>query len=567
MSRFSPLFFLAACQGLGQLDVPVQPLVLTVNSPLYGSFAGDSPSVIVAGEVSDANAVVWIEGRQANVGGDGHFSVELDVPGAYRIIDVEAANPLAHLRERVPVFSGHDPMETWPGVVPLRVTPLGLDALGDTLEPTVDALGWEDSLFGALPTLDTGDLVFIPVGLTHEPTDVRLVPAESGLDMDIAFQDVVFEAEFELPLLGADTLEIGFEEIVFGIEVQPEVDASGMLWLAFGESTIELTDPILQTGTFDPVILEDLLTGALGGLGGAIEAGLDLLLGGIGALPLGGPIAFEMDLLGTPIALSIEDLYSDWDGLALVLGLDFGEAGADVALEAPTADDGHFASHAVLALHEGLFQALLASELLDLLTQDLELGGMLGAILDLPVRALPGGEAIPPEAAGWCLSLNPGEARVVRMTDDQESLAVLYMPDLQFDIGYSTIDSATCVSWLEASLALEVGVGLDADAQLVLDIDVAEGAVLYYATTAPWNEQDVVGGLSGLLELATGLLGGGLGDLGGLFGGGETATGTSGGGADLLGLGSMEILDVRAVVDSEGHTVEGLKAMSLRLFE
>ena len=56
------------------------------------------------------------------------------------------------------------------------------------------------------------------------------------------------------------------------------------------------------------------------------------------------------------------------------------------------------------------------------------------------------------------------------------------------------------------------------------------------------------------------------GDLGGLFGG---DTGTTTGTGDLLGLGlgSLEILEVSEVRDDEGETIEGLRALSMRLFD
>lgn len=567
MSRLTPLLLLFACQGTGTLEMPLEPLSLEVTSPTYAQFLGDAGRATVTGTVNDPNALVWVEGYAVNLGTDGSFAVEVPVDGPYRILDVEAANPTAHLRERIPVFLGNDPMETYPGALPLRLTPIGLGALGDSLEPTVDELGIDDAISGLLPAIDAGDFVFTPLGLTRDPTDVVLVGQEDGLYMDIYWRNVVYEADYEIPLLGGGTLEIGFEEIVLGIAVAPEVDDQGVLGLAFGDSTVSLTDPILQTSALDPVILEDLLAGTLAGLGDLIADGLDLLLGAVGSISLGAPIDFELDLLGTSLTVGIDDLYADEEGLALVLGLGIGEDTPKApAIVAPTAADGHFASHAVLSVHEGLFQALLASDLLELLTADLELGGMLGGLLDLPVRALPGGEAVPPEANGWCLSLDPGDARVVRMTEAQDPLAVLYLPDLQLDVGYTSSISAECTPWLLASLAVELGVGLDDAAALTLDLDVAEGAVLSYATTAPWQEQEVIAGLSGLLSLVDTLLGGGLGDLGGLFGSTGTGTGT---GTDLLGLGlgELTILEVSQARDAEGEDVEGLRNLSMRLFD
>ena len=48
--------------------------------------------------------------------------------------------------------------------------------------------------------------------------------------------------------------------------------------------------------------------------------------------------------------------------------------------------------------------------------------------------ALPGGDDAP-DGDGWCLSLNPSDAVVVRFQEGLEPLAYLYVPDLQVQIG------------------------------------------------------------------------------------------------------------------------------------
>ncbi|MBA2319859.1 MAG: hypothetical protein H0V89_01780, partial [Deltaproteobacteria bacterium] len=90
----APAFsLLAACSGAGDLSTaptPLEPLVLTVESPVADSWLGDATSVTVSGHVTRPDAWVWVEGMRANVGPAGNFSVELPVPGPYRIVDVEA---------------------------------------------------------------------------------------------------------------------------------------------------------------------------------------------------------------------------------------------------------------------------------------------------------------------------------------------------------------------------------------------------------------------------------------------------------------------------------------------
>lgn len=558
MTRVLPLLALAACQTSGTLTVPVPELELTVVSPEYGAFTGISPTIKVKGRVNDPAATVWVEGRQANVGVTGDFEVDLPVPRAYRVVDIEAANPKGRLRERVPVFSGSDPLETWPGAMGARVTPLGLQALGDSLEGTFADLGLAQTLFDVLPSIESDGFSFVPTGVDEGTVDVQLTPAASGLDLLLVLEGLAFYADFDIPILGADTLTLGLDRVEIGIEVQPEVDASGMLWLAFGDSTLALSDPTFETGTIDPVILEDLLGGLIGGLGPVLSGALDGLLGGIGALPLGGPFEFELDLLGAPMTFGIDALYGDLDGLALVLGLDIDGMGNGQGVSAPASSEAHWASHAVLSVHEGVFQLLLDSDLFDLFSQDLELGGLFGNILALPITSLSGGEGAPLDATGWCMSIDPGQARVARLQPDAEQLAVIYMPDFRFDIGVQQ-GSTVCTDWLDASVALEIGFGLQPDGNLDLDIDIGDGAVLAYATTAPYEEDAVIDGLGALLDLAMGFLGGdALGgfNLGDLLGGGGTG----------LPIGELEILDVRPVHDENGARVEGLMDLSVRIF-
>jgi len=179
---------------------------------------------------------------------------------------------------------------------------------------------------------------------------------------------------------------------------------------------------------------------------------------------------------------------------------------------------------------------------------------------------LPGGDSAP-DNDGWCISLEPGEARVVRLQDGLEPWAVWYLPDARLLV--STYNDG-CEPWLEASLAMEVGLEVTEGTQIEMDLNIAEGAVLSYGATSSWEEEEVIAGLSlvvsGFLSLAGDQLSfdladlfGGLGDLGG------------GGEADPLGglLGdiSPQILDSRAQLLEDGAHPEGLYAVSLTLWE
>ena len=56
---------------------------------------------------------------------------------------------------------------------------------------------------------------------------------------------------------------------------------------------------------------------------------LTAVLDGIGELEIGGPFEFSTDLMGAEMSLSLDDVYGDPDGLALSLGMEFGELVSD----------------------------------------------------------------------------------------------------------------------------------------------------------------------------------------------------------------------------------------------
>lgn len=527
-----------ACQGRGDWAVERPALTLEVDSPAYGAFLGDAP-ITVAGRVSDPTAVVWVEGREVNVGTDGSFRVQLPVGGPFRVVDVEAAAPVdegegVHLRERRPVFAGLDPMEAWPGALSLRIGPSGLAAIGDDLGVLIDGL--------------VGDLF-------QWPTLVRLAPSDDGLQLTARLRKAWFGFD-----LGGSTIGLGLDEVVLGATVRPEVDADGMLALVLVSSTLELGQPTIDAFGISPLLIENLLDGLLSTFSGVLEGFLDDLLANLGSVPVGGPIAFDTDLLGTPMQLSVHDLWTDPQGIGGRLGLSFGEGTELVEIPAPGAWVGDHRADVALGVHEGLLQLLLTSELLAMLEQDLQLGGAFGNVLGIPIRNLPGGHAAP-EPDAWCLTVSPGDARAARLSDGLSPLATLYLPDLKVDIGYS-MGGGSCIDWLEASLELAIDVAVKSETKLDLGLRVTGGAVTSYATEGSWEEADVVAGLGALMGTLTNLLGGALDlDLAEMFGGDALGEG--------LPLGAIEprILDAEPIFGPDGQPIDGLFALSLKLWD
>ena len=543
-----------ACGGEIPVQAPaVEPLALHVGSPGYGAFLGDD-SALVTGWVRPADAVLVVNDAEVTPDDHGFFALELPLAGEVMVVDVQASHEGQSARERLPVFWGHDPLETWPGGLGLRLTDDGLDALGGVVATMIDDLGWEEQLSAGLPGYESDWLDLTPQGVSHTETVVELTPSEEGIDTAVAL--VELELVYVLDLLGYEVeLGIGFEEVGLSLLALPGLDDEGMIWLSLSGSGVVLGEPILTLGDLDTSWLE-AIGGVINGLLEPIgEALLDALLATAGELELGGPFAFETDLMGTALEARLQELGSDDLGVRAGLGIGLGEAAPDeLDLPVPVGVDG---AQAAVALHEGVFQLLLQSDLLSMLESELQLAGDFGELIGGAIRALPGGEDAPDDAEGWCLELDPGTARVARLQEGTAPLAKLYLPDLR--VTASTMKNGACFDWLEASLLLEIGLGVDGTA-LDMQLDVTDGAVLAYGADEGWDEDEIVAGLGSFVETAVGLLGGSLGfDLADLLGGADLGI------EGLEGL-SPSVLASERLYEDEVW-VEGLYDVSLSLVE
>lgn len=557
----APFLFLFACSNdYKVVELPSEAYALNVSSPEYGAFFGDEP-VVVSGTIQPANAVLTVDGQQVIADENGAFTYELPIADAYEIVDIQM--PQADIRSRIPVFSGQHPSETWPGGLAARVLPSGLDALGAQLGALVDETGWASLISAQLPELDTGWIGLQPVGVLHEPTVVAMSGTDDGIAIDFTLNNVGIEYELWFDVFGTVSTEpvsFYFNEIAIGSTAAPIIDDSGVLIFSLLEANVVLDDPDITFGQLQGQILEWLIEQANDFILVPIsELILDTILSELGSVELGGPFAFETDLMGTPLGIELSDIYGDPEGLAIGLDVALGTTLAEVTniVPMPGVNDAPDAQLAV-ALHEGLFQSLLSDQLLTLLNQNLDLSGSFGDILGAGIETLPGGDDAP-SGDGWCLTLDPGTATVVRMQEGIEPLVVLYIPDLKVNVGIK--DDNDCEDWLVASMATEVGLRVKEGSKLGIDLSIPEGAILYYGADE-YQEAEVVTGLAGYLEGIIGLVGGFAEiDLAELLGGGAT---------DELGLPlgdiTLEITDSRPLVAEDGSWPEGLYALSMNLW-
>jgi hypothetical protein len=537
------------------ITAEVESVSVEVFSPDYGEFLG-TEGAWVTGMVSPASTVVVIEDEVAAVGEDGSFSHFVAVDTPYRIIEVLAQAE----RVRVPVFSGQDPEDSWPGGLSARITPTGLTRIGEEIGALIDASGWAQSLEAVLPSISDSSYGLTPVGISHDPSAIVLTGVDSGVDTVITLNNVAIEYDGWIDVLGyviEVPISLGVGTIGLGAVAVPTLDDDRMLTLELTDTTVAFDDPDISISVLEGWVLEWVLELVSDWIVEPLsELLLDLVLSQWGTLELGGPLAFATDLLGTEIALEVAEVGGDPSGLAAGIAVGIDEPISEVfAVATPVVEDGD-TSHLELGLHEGLIDTMLSSELLGMLEQSLELSGSFGDIIGAGVMLFPGGNEAP-DGDGWCLSMDPGTATVARLQPSVEPLAVIYIPDLIVNIGIQ--QGSQCEDWLVASLAAEVSLAVEDGASLKLGIDVPEGAVLYYGASE-WEEDEVVAALGGYVGTMVSLLGGFTDlDLSSLFGDFTLIEGMS----PL----SIAITDSAILLDSEGEWSEGLYQVSMELWD
>jgi hypothetical protein len=556
------LILLAACSETGTLHTyPIPDLAFELTSPTYGEFVGDGP-IVVAGKVGHRLATVWVEGEEVPVNEDGTFSVALPIERPYALVDVSASFFRQAAEARVPVFRGLDPLETWPGGFAARLTPTGLAGLESVVEGLAEELISAETLLAGIPPIAVDTWAFTITGVTRAPIEVDLTPGAAGLAAALTVRELRFDAEITGDIFGFPVevpLAVLLDEVRIGATVVAGLGAEGDITLSVGEPEIDFSVPTFEFFDLDFSWLSDLLLGAID-LGALLDGAIAPLFDGLEAFSLGDALQFETDLLGTSIDVRFSEVVTDEAGIGLGLGIGLNEPApvGGVPVPWPTGDPADPADLA-LAVHEGVLQLLLESDLLDLLEQDIQIPGLFGEVLGSTVRSIPGGEQAPTDTAGWCVSLQPGEAKVARFQEGTTPLLAMYLPDATVVMGYIPEPGGSCTNWLVASIALEVSFDVTEGTKLSFGIAAPEGKVLEYGAV-DYDSDEVIAGLGGVLGGLLNLLGG--------FAEIDLADLLGGAGGDTLGLGdlALEIRGSRQMVDETGAPIPGLYDLGIDLF-
>jgi hypothetical protein len=481
---------------------PPPPLDLVLDGPAPGAFAGDAP-VAVAGRTTDAGDVVTIEGEVVPVADDGSFVAELPIVGDVRVITVTSTRGDETVTRRRTVYAGPDPRDSWPGALEIRLTPAGLDQLTVGVEEAVDAVDLPNLFADLIPPTGLSGFTFVAQEGTADPAVVDLSPRDGELFFGIRLPNFVIRFDASAPLLPPVPVVLGVEELAIGAVLTLTSNGDEVL-LDVADTDVELRGPILELAGLDPGLVPLLTGGLLAVVGEVIEGALDLGLVAFDELVVPGG-TLKTSALGFPLALSLDGVGVDEDGVVAALGVGLG-APAVAEAHRPERAEGPPGTDVLVSLHEGLLGALVSSDLLAALDLGtLELPGFLGEIVALPLSALPGGGELPADRTGTCVTIGLPTGGVGRVRGGLEPFATLILPDLRLDAAVTT-PSARCSPWLSAELA--VAADLDArGSALVVDLAVADGAVLDYAAEGSWTESEVVLGLGGLIDAVSTLLG------------------------------------------------------------
>jgi hypothetical protein len=484
-------------------------VVLSLASPVAGDFVGDG-AIVVEGTVTPPDSAVFVAGRSVVPDASGAFRVDLPFPSDVRatLVDVQAADAATRARALVPVFSGADPRETTTWGVDALLTPEGLDAFEPAIEAGIAASGWEASLLASLSPIENATFGLVPTAVTSESVDVALDADPDGVGLRVTVTGLTLASDLTV---GGATYPIALrvDAIVLGGQALPRLDAGGLLTLEVPDVTVDLgTIGLTLNGTALPdwlaaVLLQptaDLVSGLADGLAGGVLAQLD-------GVALGGPFATEVPVGDATLGVRWVEVSVSADGVGL---------GATLALDAPAPEsmpDGRrrlppatpsgLAYDVGFAIDEGMLSVLLDEGLGDALAFDLPLAGPTGEILGSGVRALPGGDQVPGDAEGFCLSLHGGMDRVVRMEEGTGTpLARVWVPDLAVDL--QVVRAGACAPWLETAVSLSLDLEVSGTVVAARPVIHAVHVRSYGAEGARWDDTavavaDLVGGLVGLV--------------------------------------------------------------------
>jgi hypothetical protein len=565
MRLLAPIL-LAACSESGVIHTyPIPELTLTVTSPTYGEFAGNR--TLVTGTVSHADTVVTVEGEVVPVAEDLTFSVRLPFEKPYRIVDIAADLYGQHAEQRIPVFRGTDPSLSWPGGMSARLTSRGLDGLAALLAGTGESLLSEEVLLSALPSLDLAGTQLGVDSITRSPVGVTLDPSPAGITARFEITELAFHllAEGELLFIPFSIpADLTFPEITLESLLTTRLDETGQVVLVIGEPQIVFDTPEVSISAVGFGWLSDLLLGWLD-IGDLLTGVLDVAVGDLAPIPLGASFALPADLLGASLEIRTNGVTTDEAGVGIALGVGIDAPAPTTALPVaiPT---GEFTEPVDLsvAVHEGLLQPILESDLLALIEQDLALPSFLGSFIGNLAKQLPGGSQAP-DAFGWCVGIETGEPKVARFQPGETLLGV-YLPDAVVTFGTFEEGQSGCTDWLVASLALELLVNVTDGTVIGFDIQAPEGKLLSYGATDVDGDA-VIAELGGTLSSLLGVLGGLVElDINDLLGTDQLLADTGSGlGIDLSGI-SPAIRSAQPVLDAEGEPVDGLWEIGVQLF-
>lgn len=332
MRSFAPLLIVLAIVGCKK-DEPA-PLTTTGGSnPTSGELAIDILEPVAGAHLPVGS--VTVEGTQTGLSnvtlnGDaieaaaGSFSRELTLERGINNFEARGEKGTTFRMTRRAVLAGSfaEPVGAIDEALGVRLNQGGLDAMGGIVGGLLDPAGLTKSLAKANPIYESFLFDAAISTLDFAPLEMEFAPGQGQMALDVVLPDI--EAVLAIDTLIDFDLEVTADEARIGGIMSIGTDGQGHLTADFTNATVSLDgfdyDTSLIPGDFS--FGEGTLEGIVEGV---LLDQIEVLVPGLLEEQLAAlDIAFELDLLGTPVSIgtAFRSAFVDPDGVQLVADLE-----------------------------------------------------------------------------------------------------------------------------------------------------------------------------------------------------------------------------------------------------
>jgi hypothetical protein len=296
-------------------------LTIEITEPVAGAHLPVGSVDVEGTQTGLSNVTLNGVGVDASSGG---FAAEVELERGINNLEARGEKGTTYRLTRRAVLAGEfaEPSGSIDEALGLRINQGGLDAMGGIVGGLLDPKGLSKGLAKANPLYESFVFDAHVTSLGFAPLEMEFQPAQGELALDVVLPDV--EALVFIDTLLDFDLEVTAEEARIGGVLALDTDGNGHLVADFSNASVSITgfdyDTSLIPGdfSFGEGTLEGIFEGVL--LDQVEVLVPTLLQDQLSTLEL----AFELDLLGTPVSVrsAFRSAFVDRDGVQLVADLD-----------------------------------------------------------------------------------------------------------------------------------------------------------------------------------------------------------------------------------------------------